>query len=82
MMGNFPNDDAAAKLLFLVLNRPEKEWSMPPGREGRSCRHANWAGRACVRETSAVCLEPARASGFISRYSRQHRDISDRDRPS
>ena len=28
--GHFPNDDAAAKLLFLVLNRAEKEWTMPP----------------------------------------------------
>ncbi|CAM5410200.1 IS256 family transposase ISSpwi2 [Aquamicrobium terrae] len=28
--GHFPNDDAAAKLLFLVLNRTEKEWRMPP----------------------------------------------------
>ena len=27
--GHFPNDDAAAKLLFLVLNRAEKEWTMP-----------------------------------------------------
>jgi putative transposase len=28
--GHFPSDDAAAKLLFLVLNRAEKEWTMPP----------------------------------------------------
>lgn len=28
--GHFPNDDAATKLLFLVLNRSEKEWKMPP----------------------------------------------------
>jgi len=28
--GHFPNDDAAVKLLFLVLNRAEKEWKMPP----------------------------------------------------
>ena len=27
--GQFPNDDAALKLLFLVLNRSEKEWTMP-----------------------------------------------------
>ena len=25
--GHFPNDDAATKLLFLVLNRAEKEWT-------------------------------------------------------
>lgn len=28
--GHFPNDDAAMKLLFLVLNRSEKEWRMAP----------------------------------------------------
>jgi putative transposase len=28
--GHFPTDDAAMKLLFLVLNRVEKEWTMPP----------------------------------------------------
>ena len=28
--GHFPSDEAALKLLFLVLNRAEKEWKMPP----------------------------------------------------
>ena len=28
--GHFPRDDAALKLLFLVLNRAEKAWKMPP----------------------------------------------------
>jgi putative transposase len=28
--GHFPNDEAAMKLLFLALNRAEKEWRMPP----------------------------------------------------
>ena len=28
--GHFPSDDAATRLLFLVLNRTEKEWTMPP----------------------------------------------------
>jgi len=28
--GHFPSDDAATKLLYLVLNRSEKEWKMPP----------------------------------------------------
>ena len=27
--GHFPNDEAALKLLFLVLSRTEKEWTMP-----------------------------------------------------
>jgi len=28
--GHFPNDDSATKLLYLILNRSEKEWKMPP----------------------------------------------------
>jgi putative transposase len=28
--GHFPSDEAATKLLFLVLNRSEREWIMPP----------------------------------------------------
>jgi len=28
--GHFPSDDAATKLLFLMLNRSEKQWMMPP----------------------------------------------------
>jgi putative transposase len=28
--GHFPSDEAALKLLYLVLNRSEKEWKMPP----------------------------------------------------
>jgi putative transposase len=28
--GHFPTDEAALKLLFLVLHRAEKEWTMPP----------------------------------------------------
>ena len=28
--GHFPTDEADLKLLFLVLNRSEKEWTMPP----------------------------------------------------
>ncbi len=28
--GHFPTDEAAMKLLYLVLNRSEKEWRMPP----------------------------------------------------
>jgi len=28
--GHFPSDEAATELLFLVLNRSEKEWIMPP----------------------------------------------------
>src|SRR3954467_4278758 len=28
--GHFPTDEAVMKLLFLVLNRSEKEWKMPP----------------------------------------------------
>jgi putative transposase len=28
--GHFPTDEAALKLLFLALNRADKEWTMPP----------------------------------------------------
>ena len=28
--GHFPSDEAALKLLFLVLNRAAKEWRVPP----------------------------------------------------
>jgi putative transposase len=28
--GHFPSDDAATQLLYLILNRSEKEWKMPP----------------------------------------------------
>jgi transposase-like protein len=28
--GHFPSDEAATKLLYLILNRSEKEWTMPP----------------------------------------------------
>ena len=28
--GHFPTDEAATKLLYLVLNRSEKEWKMGP----------------------------------------------------
>ena len=28
--GHFPTDEAALKLLFLVLHRSEKAWTMPP----------------------------------------------------
>ena len=27
---HFPSDEAATKLLYLILNRSEKEWKMPP----------------------------------------------------
>lgn len=28
--GHFPSDEAATKLLYLILNRSEKEWRTPP----------------------------------------------------
>ncbi len=28
--GHFPTDEAALKLLYLVLNRTERAWKMPP----------------------------------------------------
>lgn len=28
--GHFPSDEAATKLLYLILNHSEREWKMPP----------------------------------------------------
>lgn len=28
--GHFPGDEAATKLPYLILNRAEKDWKMPP----------------------------------------------------
>jgi putative transposase len=28
--GHFPSDEAASKLLYLILHRSEKQWVMPP----------------------------------------------------
>ncbi len=36
--GHFPSDEAATKLLYLILNRSEKEWKMPP-REWSMAKH-------------------------------------------
>ena len=33
--GHFPSDDAAAKLLYLVLNRANDDWKRPPGNGSR-----------------------------------------------
>jgi putative transposase len=43
--GHFPTDEAAIKLLFLVLHRAEKEWIMPP-REWTMAK-AQFAIRVC-----------------------------------
>ena len=42
--GHFPNDEAAAKLLFLVLNRTEKTWEA-----GSQVGHGKSAVRRSVR---------------------------------
>jgi putative transposase len=43
---HFPTDEAAMKLLFLVLNRAEKEWRMAPARpkDWRLCRCCDGPG--------------------------------------
>jgi putative transposase len=43
--GHFPTDEAAMKLLYLVLNRTEREWKMPP----REWSMAKARGRRPVR---------------------------------
>jgi len=50
--GHFPSDEAAMKLLFLVLNRAEKEWKMPP-REWAMAK-AQFAVRFGERFTKAL----------------------------
>src|SRR5205814_3890410 len=52
--GHFPSDEAAMKLLFLVLNRAEKEWIMPPrvvygqGSVRRSLRRALYTSHGVI----------------------------------
>jgi len=42
--GHFPNDEAATKLIFLVLQQVVQEWKMPPREwaEARTDRHGSW----------------------------------------
>lgn len=42
--GHFPSDDAATKLLYLILNRSEKEWSESAANPG------DWRARSPPRE--------------------------------
>jgi len=54
--GHFPSDEAATKLLYLILNRSEKEWKMPP-REW-SMAKAQFAvifGERFIRAMAAQC---------------------------
>jgi putative transposase len=51
-LGHFPTDDAATKLLLLVLNRSEKDWTMP-AREW-SIAIAQFAILFCERFTKAM----------------------------
>jgi putative transposase len=52
--GHFPNDETALKLLFLVLNRAEKDWKMPP-REWTAAKAqmAVMFGERCSKAMSA-----------------------------
>src|SRR5690606_9254764 len=63
--GHFPSDDAATKLLYLILNRSEKEWKMPP-REW-SMAKAQFAvifGERFIRAMAALCA--------IARHTRNY----------
>jgi len=57
--GHFPNDEAAIKLLFLMLHRAEKEWIMPP-RE-RTMAKAQFANplRRTLYQSPGLISEPA-----------------------
>src|SRR5437868_10517914 len=48
--GHFPSDEAAMKLLFLVLNRAEKEWIMPPREWCRPRRSSPFSSASALHE--------------------------------
>src|SRR4051794_33292810 len=50
--GHFPTDEAALRLLFLVLNRAEREWRMPPA--ARAMARAQFAVLFGERFTNAL----------------------------
>src|ERR687893_90229 len=50
--GHFPSNEAATKLLFLVLNRSEREWIMPPRQWAMA--HSQFAVLFAERFTSAL----------------------------
>jgi putative transposase len=66
--GHFPTDEAAMKLLFLVLNRSEKEWTMP-AREWSLAKAHMWTapswqgclGSALIRSLASICPACCRA---------------------
>ena len=55
--GHFPSDDAATKLLYLVLNHAVADWKRPAARVGRGedaiRRHVQRALRARMMETAS-----------------------------
>ena len=65
--GHFPTDEAALKLLFLVLNRSEKEWTIPAG-----VVH----GQSTVRHPLRRALHTSHGLNRINRPTHTH-EISD-----
>ena len=68
--GHFPTDEAALKLLFLVLNRSEKEWTMP-AREWcmAKAQFAILFGERAVSEFSCLgrAVDPVQAMARVKR---------------
>jgi len=65
--GHFPSDEAATKLLYLILNRSEKEWRMPP-REW-SMAKAQFAvlfGERFIKAMAAYCSTARPHTKFLT----------------
>ena len=58
--GHFPSDEAATKLLFLVLNRSEKEWIMPPREWAMAKSQFAVAVRRALHSGHGLISQPAR----------------------
>ena len=62
--GHFPTDEAATKLLFLVLRGAAREWKMPPARVVRSKDPVRHHVRRKVRPS--VMVQPAPHTRFLT----------------
>jgi putative transposase len=58
--GHFPSDEAATKLLYLILNWSEKEWRMPPREWSMAkARFADLFGERFIKAMAAYLQPPA-----------------------
>ena len=69
--GHFPSDEAATKLLFLVLNRSEKEWIMPPREWAMAkAQFAVLFGERFTKAMAGSCSTARRHTKFLTVPSR------------